>query len=178
VKPLTALRRVEPGSDQPRPSVSEDICDAPSLRESPAQRLDQLVGLRVMNFVPHLDLRHPIDPDANGCMFGLDGVVYMAFEDPSDGYRSHCGPLLSYVGDPYQMGGSLWPDHLALSVLCSMEGEGEDILTMRSVETGSVVFEVGTDNSKDYYPSFVMRWTPPGNRKDGSSPKTTDKGGE
>jgi len=47
---LSALRRVEPGSDQPRPSVSEDICDAPSLRESPGKRAkpyrwDELFGI-------------------------------------------------------------------------------------------------------------------------------------
>jgi hypothetical protein len=47
---LSALRRVEPGPDQPRPSVSEDICDAPSLRESPGKRAkpyryDELFGI-------------------------------------------------------------------------------------------------------------------------------------
>lgn len=126
-----------------------------------ANSLEDLVGEHTLNFVPQLDLKHPIDTTAAGCTFGLDGFVYLVFEDPSDGYRSQAAPLLSYQGDLYQLGGSLWPDHLSLRVVCSMEGGGQGVLTMREVAGGKVVFEVGTDHLDDYYPSYVARWTPP-----------------
>lgn len=131
------------------------------MSDVPAQRLEDLVGEHVLDYVPRLDVRHPIDSDAAGCLFGIDGWSYLAFEDPSDGYRSSLGALLAFRGEPYQLGGSFWPEHLAMRVLCSMEGDGGEVLTMRDVATGRVVFEVGTDHADDYYPSYVARWTPP-----------------
>lgn len=146
---------------------NEVLSAAPSLRESPAQSLNQLIGAHVLDYVPQLDLRHPVDPAACGCAFGMDGFTYLVFEDPSDGYRSCAAPLLSFKGYLYELGGSLHPDHLAMPVVCSMEGSGQEVLTVRDAATGKVVFEVGTDDTDDYYPSYVARWTPPGIRKDG-----------
>lgn len=123
--------------------------------------LDSLVGEHTLNYVPRTDLRHPIDIDASGCMFGLDGTSYLIFEDPDDDYRSSAGAVLSFTGDPYELGGNIWPERLEMPVLCSMEGDGGGVLTMRDRKTGAVVFEVGTDNSDDYYPSYIARWTPP-----------------
>ena len=133
-------------------------------RSEAAQSLEQLVGEQVLSFVPALDLRHPFDADASGCAFGMGGWVYLVFEDPDDGYRSLAAPLLAFKGDLYQLGGSLWPEPINLNVVCSMQGEGGGVLTAREVATGKVVFEIGTDNSDDYYPSYIARWTPPGLR--------------
>jgi hypothetical protein len=125
-----------------------------------AQRLEELVGDHVLDFVPIIDLRHPFDADATGALFGLDGFIYLVFEDPADGYRSNAAPILSFKGDLWELG-DRWPEHITMWVVCSMEGSGDGVLTMREIASGKVVFEVGTDNSDDYYPSYIARWTPP-----------------
>lgn len=132
-----------------------------------AKALQELVGQRVMDYTPTTDVRHPFDTDCCGIAFTLDGVTYLCFEDGSDGYRSSAGPLLSYPGMPYEMGG--WQgEYVRWPVLCSWQtardsewgGEAE-ILEIRLVETGALILRVGTDNSDDYYPSFVAEFRPP-----------------
>lgn len=125
--------------------------------------LKDLTGPHVLDYVPRIDLRHPFDADASGCAFGLDGTTYLVFEDPNDGYRSSAADaVLSFTGDLYRPGASVWPEGLKMPVICSMEGrDGSGVLTMREVSSGRVVFEIGTHNADDYYPSYIARWTPP-----------------
>ena len=127
-----------------------------------AKQLSDLVGEHTMEAVPRLDVRHPFDPDASGAAFTLSGNTYLVFEDPYDGYRSMASPLLGFIGHAYQLGGSGNTEYLRppLKVFCTMEGEGSGVLTMRD-ERGQVVFEIGTNNADDYYPSYIARWSPP-----------------
>lgn len=125
--------------------------------------LKDLVGEHEFTLVPKLDVRHPISVDANGAMFGLDDTIYLIFEDENDGYRSSAGPLLSFKGSAYQLGGS-YHEYLKERVLCEHETQGEygenDVLRVISIATGRVIFRVGTTNVDDYYPSFVAEWQP------------------
>lgn len=128
--------------------------------------LSDLTGEHVLTFVPRTDVKHPFDADASGTVFGLDNSVYMVFEDPSDGYRSHAGPLMQYEGSAYSIGG-FYPDYIREKVLCthrsSYEYGGEsDVLEIRSAETGALVFSIGTENTDDYYPYFYVAWNPEG----------------
>lgn len=128
--------------------------------------LSDLTGERVLKCVPKLDVRHPLCANASGAMFGLDDTIYLVFEDENDGYRSSAGPLLSFVGSVYDLGGS-YHEYLEEAVICSHGTRGEyggesDVLELRSKETGELIFRVGTDNVDDYYPSFVAEWRPEG----------------
>lgn len=130
-----------------------------------AKNLRELVGSRTMNYTPNTDIRHPFDPDCNGVAFEIDGVVYFCFEDGNDGYRSCAGPLMSYVGSPYEMGwyGSeyvKWPVVCSWREACEYGGAAE-ILEIRLVSNGQLILSVGTDNTDDYYPSFVAIYSPP-----------------
>lgn len=132
---------------------------------SEARKLSEIVGAGVMTFAPHVYLRHPFDADASGVMFGIDDTVYIVFEDESDGYRSSAGPLLSFKGAHYELGHSFYAEYIREPVLCSHRTSGEyggedDVLEIRSIETGKVIFCVGTENVADYYPSYVVRWSP------------------
>lgn len=127
--------------------------------------LVDLAGPGVFEIVPKLDARHPFDADASMVIFTLNGVTYLAFEDPSDGYRSHCGKLLSFEGSVYEMGTGEWyPTYIREDVLCSHRSKGsygeDDVLEVRSKETGGVIFEIGTTSVDDYYPSSTCRWAP------------------
>jgi hypothetical protein len=89
--------------------------------------------------------------------FVLDGKSYTACEDDNDGYRSSMKELIE--------GGTVKNVFAPQRVLCSMRTEGEygskdETLVMRDMVTGEVVLEVGTDNTDDYYPSFVADFQP------------------
>lgn len=90
--------------------------------------------------------------DASVCRFVLDGKAYTATEDPDDGYRSYLGTL--------QEGGEVKNSFPAQRVLCYMRGGSDETLVFRDVVTGKEVLEVGTDNTDDYYPSFVAHFQP------------------
>jgi hypothetical protein len=131
-------------------------------------QFSDLVGEHIFGIVP-AEARHPFSGEASGVCFVLDDTSYLVFENPDDGYRSNAGPILSWEGGAYELGyeGYSFPTYLREPVVCShrttAEYSGEsDILQVRSKETGEVIFEVGTDHTDDYYPSFVNTWNPAG----------------
>lgn len=129
--------------------------------------LADLVGETVLELVPKTDLCHPLSGEATGAIFTLEDRTYLVFEDPSDGYRSGAGPLLSFNGSAYKIGGDWYPTYIREAVLCTIRTKGayggEDyVLELRSKKTGQLIFEIGTENVDDYYPSYVCRWSPEG----------------
>jgi hypothetical protein len=97
--------------------------------------------------------------DANCIRFRLDGKVYTAIEDPSDGYRSSMEKL--FVSEDHQMRNVFAPVRV-LARLCDKGeyGSHADLLQLLDVKNGKVILEVGTDNDDDYYPGFVASWKP------------------
>lgn len=118
-----------------------------------------LVGEHVLTGVSSVEVRVEGDV-ADSITFVLDGVAYTAQEDPSDGYRSYLGAL--YIG------GECANTFPPVRVLAREVGRRENDYGSREVEllelvdavTGEIVLEVGTDNSDDYYPSFVASFRP------------------
>lgn len=94
--------------------------------------------------------------DADMLLFKLDGIVYAALEDPSDGYRS----CLDYIMGLYKR------EHIpnefeSVRVVGSLIDNNQRLL-FRDVVTGELVLEIGTDNSDDYYPSCILYFNPKG----------------
>lgn len=92
--------------------------------------------------------------------FKLDGLTYMAVEDPDDGYRSYLRDLL--VVD--EECATKLPD---IPVACRwMEdtpgpwGEENEVLIFADAENGKDVLKVGTGNVGDYYPYCVLEYYP------------------
>lgn len=95
----------------------------------------------------------------NAMRFRLDGVVYVAIEDPSDGYRSSLGELK--VDDARSMTNVFSPVKVIGRHRTKGKYHGEDdVLELVDSVTGAAVVEVGTDNCDDYYPSFVANFRP------------------
>ncbi|MBK7357536.1 hypothetical protein [Propionivibrio sp.] len=91
--------------------------------------------------------------------FRLDGNVYVAVEDPSDGYRSCMNELtvcedatMKNVFEPVKVIGR----HRDKGTYNSID----DVLELIDAGTGKVVLEVGTENTDDYYPCFVAAFHP------------------
>lgn len=125
--------------------------------------LKSLVGLKLLDAVDFTNerrQRYTDDwEDCQVCRFRLDGKVYMAIEDPSDGYRSSLASLSEYQDEcPME---NVFP---SVQVLARHRAKGTyheaDVLELIDVATGKTVLEVGTDNSDDYYPSFVASFSP------------------
>lgn len=104
------------------------------------------------------------DNEASALRFRLDGISYAAVENPDDGYRSSLDALIIEPGDPKYIN-----TFKPVEVVCKYISKSDrgyrsssdcDILKILSVETGECVIEVGTDNTDDYYPSFVGDFNP------------------
>lgn len=97
--------------------------------------------------------------DSQVCRFRLNGVVYVAVEDPCDGYRSSMAELVvQRSATPL----NVFPPCEVVGVHRTNGGYGvvDDILELVDTKTGKVVLEVGTENTSDYYPSFVASFHP------------------
>lgn len=103
------------------------------------------------------------EDDANACRFRLDGTIYCAVEDPSDGYRSSMREIFVVKGDVDME--NTFPPVKVVGRYKDRKGSSYssrecDILELVDVVTGEVVLEVGTDRTDDYYPSFVTFFNP------------------
>lgn len=88
--------------------------------------------------------------------FRLDGITYMAIEDPDDGYRSSMGEIKP---SGVEMKNVFPP----VKVLCRMKPNDDQVnetLEIIDVVNGQTILEVGTDNMDDYYPWFVASFWP------------------
>ena len=92
--------------------------------------------------------------------FVLDGIPYTAIEDPSDGYRSSLDKIIK---SNEEITNTFSPVEVVIHIQTERDGYwgGEcKILTFIDTKNGKTVLCVGTDNSDDYYPSFVSDWMP------------------
>ncbi|MCG7985015.1 MAG: DUF2800 domain-containing protein [Candidatus Thiodiazotropha lotti] len=125
--------------------------------------LKDLTGLRFLDGVDFVNEDIPDYPGAiencQVCRFRLDGTVYVAAEDPEDGYRSSMRDL--YVADKDAIKNTFEP----IRVMCKHRTEGsfgyaDDVLEIIDIKTGRSVLIVGTENTDDYYPSFIANFDP------------------
>ena len=93
----------------------------------------------------------------NFIKFTLDGVNYLAMEDPADGYRSYMSGL--EISDT--------PCKIRLpniEVVCRMRSDGRwernDVLEFIDILNGEIILAVGTANYDDYYPYCVLEYAP------------------
>ncbi len=97
--------------------------------------------------------------DCQVMRFRLDDHVYVAVEDPDDGYRSHMNDLT--IAEDATMKNTFAPVRvIGRHREKGSYGDVDDVLELIDVDTGNVVLEVGTENTNDYYPCFVAAFHP------------------
>lgn len=86
--------------------------------------------------------------------FMLDGITYIATEDPDDGWRSFCEEIkVSSEKPKYSI-----PN---CEVLCTMKpSSSHDVLVGTDTHTGLIVFEIGTMYVDDWYPCCHFEYHP------------------
>lgn len=94
----------------------------------------------------------------NSVKFELDGIIYMATENPDDGYRSYMNEL-EIINEPLKF------KIPQMQVVCVHDtkdeyGDKSDILSFIDVENGKVFLRIGTENTDDYYPYCLFEYKP------------------
>jgi len=82
--------------------------------------------------------------------------MYSAIEDASDGYRSSMSELRVTTVRATRKMNMFSP----CNVIGSMRVGDSWILDLEDVETKKIVLSVGTDQSDDWYPWFVSKFSP------------------
>ena len=117
--------------------------------------LKDLVGKHMLDAVDFseesVETYSGVFEDCSVCRFRLNGVVYIACEDPEDGYRSTMSELME--------------DKLAVmkNVFAPIEVIGKHngyIIVFVDTITDKIVLEVGTEDFDDYYPYYVASFHP------------------
>lgn len=105
------------------------------------------------------------DSDPTVMVLRLDGKLYWFQEDPGDGYRSGLDHARECAVEELPPGSFIeFPpiDVTVEHVTKSPRDYDDGYDTLRGVMARGVeLFEIGTANTNDYYPSFVCSWTPP-----------------
>lgn len=127
-------------------------------------KLEDLIGERILTGVEFGTLPKSEEApyryeDANTMTFVLDGHAYCVVESPDDGYRSSMEDIFEV---PIE---SVKNTFEPVRVLARYRHNGQyggtdDILELIDVVTTKLVLEAGTENSDDYYPSFVANFSP------------------
>lgn len=88
--------------------------------------------------------------------FKLGDTIWNAVEDESDGYRSYLGSIAQVAQDNL----IFLPTPLARVKVEKYEDTSEEGFRLIDVADAHVWLRVGTDNTDDYYPSFVFEYSP------------------
>ena len=124
-------------------------------------KLKDFTGTKVLDAVDFLTEKttnYYDEENCQVCRFRLDGVVYVAVEDPNDGYRSMMKDL------KIDNDATMKNIFIGCEVICTHIEKGDyydhDILELVDAKTGKAVLRVGTGNYNDYYPYFVAEFNP------------------
>lgn len=117
--------------------------------------LDSLIGPYDLSGVDFENTRTGEWEDASVMRFVLGGHIYVATEDPEDGYRSCLSKLEIVDGPPVR---NVFPP---VAVVGRKSAEyDDDIVEFVELATGQVVLAVGTGSASDYYPYFQATFWP------------------
>lgn len=128
--------------------------------------LKDLVGLHALEGVEVTTIEMPPYENAsytetcNCIKFTLDGVHYLAVEEPDDGYRTFMKELM--VSDTHCRhriipGAQVMCVHFAGR---DDRWQHDDLLRVIDVVTGEPVLIVGTEDVDDYYPLCILEYHP------------------
>ena len=99
---------------------------------------------------------------SDGIAICLDGVTYVAYADPDDGYRSYgC-----FEPSNIEIHNTFPPQKVRLTNIewdgCDEDGwrSAGSIIKLSNPTDNSTILEVGTDHSDSYYPYSIFSWHP------------------
>ena len=121
--------------------------------------LKELIGEHKLSGVEFGEVKDDYYSDSTVIHFILDGIVYSAVENPSDGYRSSLREIFinknrNVVKNKFE------PVEVLATMRKDSHYENNDVLDFYDIKTSKIVLSVGTKNYDDWYPSFVANFNP------------------
>jgi hypothetical protein len=108
--------------------------------------------------------RNSYSSDIGCCRFVLNNITYQITEDENDGYRSALEEV-KVIAD-HQVKNTFEPAWVK-AVYVSVKTKGDyhynrdcDIIQFIDVITNKIVLEIGTENTDDYYPTYIDSFNP------------------
>ena len=139
-----------------------DLKDCEEGEEGREITLKSLTGSHIFTGVERgflkVDKQFSWDQDKNTIRFELDGQVYEAVENPSDGYRSYMDKLVLSNKSVHNK----IPETRIMCVYRDRDGYGNDcdLLDFIDCKNGNVFLTIGTKHVHDYYPVCVFEYNP------------------
>ena len=129
-------------------------------REEKEITLKSLAGPHIFTGVERgilkVDKQFSWDQDRNTIRFELDGQVYEAIENPSDGYRSYMDKLI--ISNK-----SVRNKTPEINIVCVYRDKDYDdcnLLDFIDCKNGKVFMTIGTRHINDYYPVCIFEYYP------------------
>lgn len=139
-----------------------DVKDYEDEKEEKEITLKSLAGAHIFTGVERgilkADKQFSWDQDKNTIRFELDGQVYEAVENPSDGYRSYMDKLVLSNKSVHNK----IPETHIVCVYRDKDGYDNDcdLLDFVDCKNGNVFLTIGTKHVHDYYPVCVFEYNP------------------
>lgn len=124
-------------------------------------------GKHWLTAVESVHFENDYGDEYNGYVIELDGVLYLAYEDPDDGYRSYSSLRPVAEGESFEIHNRFEPQ-LVVSESCRVTiddpedyfyEQDKQMFTLTNLRGGTVL-EVTTDYSEDYYPVGWVKYHP------------------
>lgn len=136
----------------------QDLKDCEEENEDREITLKSLAGSHIFTGVERgflkVDKQFSWDQDRNTIRFELDGQVYEAVENPSDGYRSYMDKLVL-------SNKSIHNRIPETQVVCVYRDDSDDdLLDFIDCKNGKVFLTIGTKHVNGYYPVYVFEYNP------------------
>lgn len=137
-----------------------DVKDCEDEKEEREITLKSLAGAHIFTGVERgilkVDKQFSWDQDKNTIRFELDGQVFEAVENPSDGYRSYMDKL---VISNKQVRNRV-PETQVVCVYRDKGYDNCDLLDFIDCKNGKVFLTIGTNHVDDYYPVCIFEYHP------------------
>ena len=138
-----------------------DLKDCDEKEEDREITLKSLAGSHIFTGVERgflkVNKQFSWDQDKNTIRFELDGQVYEAIENPSDGYRSYMDKLVLSNKSVHNK----IPE---INIVCVYRDKDNydncDLLDFIDCKNGKVFMTIGTRHTNDYYPVCIFEYSP------------------
>lgn len=119
--------------------------------------LDSLVGLHTISGYDMTDELNEYHDSMQIVNVVMDGLTYTIHENPDDGYRSYAEGDIRVSNKKIV---NRFQPFEAIAVKRLGGTYGNDVLDIYDLKNGQRIISVGTENSDDYYPSFLAEFMP------------------
>lgn len=117
-------------------------------------------GKHMLSGVGTYTMKYDYGESINVTLVCIDGIVYGAYEDPHDGYRSY--GTFKKMPDNITCQYNFLPQPVIIKKVYPdfANNKFEEFMIILDAENGKEVLKIGTDTSDSYYPFCIFNYSP------------------